>query len=439
MDELRSVDCPAELPRVTLQRPRDWHRFEGPGCICRGADGALTLKPYAPIDLPDVFARVTGAPGTLIDAAELYDVQAVDMHGRSWHATGALPKLSTSLPTGTAVVRARLNQWSASETREKEGTSALTVTFECDDDVPANQVEHLERRIGERVLEQSWRHAAASIPMDEGTIELRREGPSLIASIQGMRDERDSSTLVERLTGTLEFVLGRRLQPEHVYSVAGRIRSQVIYSTDRERLKSSISPPYCWRSQGNEASALELIAQYFRYLTTVLPERAAELRRWVSEVIEAGNVALEIRALVLCVAVEGVAKLLLADRPTDVAVERELERALDAIRHVELAQDLRNRCLGALDALRRPRPRDLLKDLVYCGAIPNAQLRDWLSLRNQTAHAERVAVVDYGSMVEKSYSVLGLFYRLIFLITDYRGAFSDYAQADWPASRWPPS
>ena len=76
---------------------------------------------------------------------------------------------------------------------------------------------------------------------------------------------------------------------------------------------------------------------------------------------------------------------------------------------------------------------------MYCGAIPNAQLRDWLSLRNQTAHAERVAVVDYGSTVEKSYSVLGLFYRLIFLITDYRGVFSDYAQADWPASRWPPS
>ena len=68
-----------------------------------------------------------------------------------------------------------------------------------------------------------------------------------------------AETNVERLTGTLEFVLGRRLQPEHVYSVAGRIRSQVIYSTDRERLKSSISPPYCWRSQGNDASALELV------------------------------------------------------------------------------------------------------------------------------------------------------------------------------------
>jgi len=156
--------------------------------------------------------------------------------------------------------------------------------------------------------------------------------------------------------------------------------------------------------------------------------------------VEASEASIDAEALALGVAVEGIVKEVLTDRPTpDEALKGAVAKAKGAVSRLGLDQTYQNRFCGALDHVLMPRTKERLHELASQGRIRKEHVDTWARLRNTWAHGSRPR--DWGNqqLLDSISTVTVLFYCLVFAAIGYEGPFTDYSRRGWPDANYPES
>jgi hypothetical protein len=335
------------------------------------------------------------------------------------------------------VLTAGINQVTQTKPKFAGDKSVICLGFDCPAEFPSNIGDRIERTIGTEISWGYTEHTAADVTLGKDHLLVFRDENMLIAKLEGQWEPDAEESIARKLENSLQFVFAHRMFAE-VESFSSNDRSRrCIRSVQRTRLQARTLKPLHAGAGLRQSDLWILLDAYYSFLRNGEDNSQTELRRWTSEVVEAGNAPIEIQSLVLGVAVEGVARLL----PVDAASHGTLTKALDvAVEVLESTLDdkqVRARCIGAINAMRRPRPRDALERLAASGEVPNEYVRSWVRLRNQSAHAESVDTDDVDELIEHIHRVHALFYCLIFKLIGYRGSFTDYGAPNWPIAIWP--
>lgn len=432
LKELATTDTSAELPVITLTRARDGKTFKGPGSVVRGVDGRLRLKLYSSAEFKDGLGLIDSPAGTLVPKQDLFELDAVDMHGHRWQSNGIWPHASVSLPTRMAVVTGKIHRLVGERSSTVTTKSHLSVALHSDAKFPVNQREQTERKIGDTLLSANYSRSAAELEFDGLKIRLFRDDDLLLAQVTGEWPVVEAENFAWHVVSALQFMLGCRLQADVITLSNGEDQTQIVQGVARERLRSKTEPPRNWAAVDDEGVTWDLFKAFLRFVRHAPTAQAKELCRWTAEVIDTGSAPLEVSSLVLSVAVEGIVGLLQGEECKDETFLRDIEVARHLATAAEFPVSLKSRIVGAIDAMKKPRARDFLKDLAQQGAIPAEHVEAWLGLRNASAHAHVPDRDWIEPTVRKSSVVLALYYRLVFMLIEYRGPYTDYSLIGWP-------
>jgi hypothetical protein len=159
--------------------------------------------------------------------------------------------------------------------------------------------------------------------------------------------------------------------------------------------------------------------------------------------IEASANSLDAARLGLCVAVEGLAKLVPV--PADEEQKKAIKKLTNAMKCILMrsglnATVLRQRAEGLLSQLHIPRLKDQLEPLVRAGENRPALIKAWSDLRNGAAHA---AAFDIDNARPEATAkllvgidrVTTLMYEIIFHLIGYEEEYTDYSEPDQPPRR----
>lgn len=140
-------------------------------------------------------------------------------------------------------------------------------------------------------------------------------------------------------------------------------------------------------------------------------------------------------ALALSVAIEGLIKEHFQSLGhVDKTVLEASGDAVKLINQMKINERISNRLISSLGALKKQNPKAALYELAGQGWFSDELVKQWVSLRNESAHADKINMDEQKvqKYLDKINSCLSLFYRLIFLIISYEGFFVDYSTKGWP-------
>lgn len=100
-----------------------------------------------------------------------------------------------------------------------------------------------------------------------------------------------------------------------------------------------------------------------------------------------------------------------------------------------MESDALNRINGALGRMKTFHAPQALRRLTLLGAVSEGEVAAWNALRNTSAHGdapESVSTEDMQRLLDNSFCLNSLLYRLVFTAIEYEGIYSDYATRGWP-------
>jgi hypothetical protein len=163
----------------------------------------------------------------------------------------------------------------------------------------------------------------------------------------------------------------------------------------------------------------------------------------VHNAIEASANSLDAARLGLCVAVEGLAKLIPV--PTDDEQKKAIKKLIKVMKCVILRSGLNDTALGQraeglLIQLHTPRLKDRLEPLVKTGEIRPSLIKAWSELRHGAAHAaafdiDNARPDETAKLLSGIDKVTTLMYEIIFHLIGYEEEYTDYSEWDQPPRR----
>jgi len=152
-------------------------------------------------------------------------------------------------------------------------------------------------------------------------------------------------------------------------------------------------------------------------------------------ILDATNSHMENQGLILTTSIEGVLKEYFNNygKP-NAEILNDAQQAEQAIKKVEISQRIRGRLLSSLANLKGFSVKNALDNFIVLGKISKEMTRDWIELRNKCAHADQLKndEAKFQEFLNQTLSCLGLFYMLLFVKLNYRGAYIDLSCKGWP-------
>jgi hypothetical protein len=418
--------------------------INGCGCLEMGSSGNFSVKFYADIQRTDVQALeqlISGEDlisGELVPDTHYFSFEGVDYAGVHWLSDkcslGHRDGYGTSMMFRLAV--------SSIEAKSKfppmQGKSALVMRFLGDFEFPYFQTTEGTVSGSDGQTLRSWSHRdSQTFAVGDLQFEIRREEQhkdwtkfSVVCPLQVV-----PTTLKNRVEETLSLLM------------AGRMKACIVEETAAEEHIVRLSPPYKFNHgflRGSVPSAMGYSNEYWglfqKYFLYVFDSRCDDfvhpLSLQLSRIYIDGRQNLEVFALLLGVAVEGVLNL---DEFTGLGLpDAETCKAIDALLNsvdtsCAAKPSLAPRFRGAISAMKRPRAKDKLLALKANGIIDETMYKAWDKLRNSSAHAASLAdVSEVDQLIQRCHIVYEVINRLVCYLVCYRGRKINYAKPGWP-------
>jgi hypothetical protein len=179
-----------------------------------------------------------------------------------------------------------------------------------------------------------------------------------------------------------------------------------------------------------------LFAAYFLHVVAFdKPLEYHPLSAQLYHVISAETQQLDLKGLLVSVAVEGVLNVEFADlaKPS-AAFKAAVDSVNTIIRRLKCADEgLAKRLQGMLPGMNSSRPKDKFKLLTAADVITAEMVRAWEKLRNTTAHASvRFDPTEMQTNLNRCNMVYTMLNLLIFEAIGYSGRYQDFSVRGWP-------
>lgn len=237
-----------------------------------------------------------------------------------------------------------------------------------------------------------------------------------------------------RIQEALQFALGQFLNPCVVEITSAEWLDTELRSIgSRRRHESRQEPPLSFRSDPTRSEVYDIAAAYYEAIRTHTIEDWHPLSSHVYFLIEAGSTAIELQALGLSVATEGIAGTSFPDlAPVAPSFLEEIARLQEQLTSLEISETLRARISGALDAMKEVRNSDNIREFVSQNSLAQRLFKSWQKLRNSSAHGSQFDSSKVAKTLVRRNDVLYLAYAMILKYIGYQGMRTDYSLAGFP-------
>ena len=409
------------------------------------------LVPAPGATIHDAFAFLRdanqGEVGQLIPEDQHYQLEALEEDGTVW----THPALTLGIRTLSGAYKLSFNaRYVENVAKVDDQAYACRLTYVEDLSLPNNLVVDEDRPDGSHFrgrdgsagrlsnLDLTYRRRYVASGGHRGELEAR--------AIDGTLPFHVDSRLIE----TFQFCTAVPASPICTEVAHGSHRS-ILLMRHKPAQRGLVLPP----QQGSSADRCfyQLATAFYEHSCLAGDhERLSPLFGKVCSIFELGAASVAPIALLLCVAVEGLAQAGQLSGLTSASVAHKkvvtdaLEATLKNPAFAELAQRFEKAKTGAdqrtlaerLTALfpmlsQGGRARDVLMLLKQVGAVTTDEIRAWDQLRHPSAHGNwEVKEDSFQVDLDKMYKILTLVYRLVFFQIGYQGEFTNRGERGWP-------
>ena len=432
------LDCP-EMS-LTKGPPGSHATLRGTGTIRQQTDGRLVFRLLTSDSAGLVFNGLSYKLGAIINDNDFYWLSATDIAGRAWESKRIIPNLDVTsrYETNYNSISGELREICFRAPRAIEPRSideTLELHIFQDISIPTTQRALVATRT-ERASQTSFDYNIAEFSAAHCRFRLAKSNKAI--------EVRASSKhlpprLEIRLVESLQFLLavpvwGALLRLQTSAGEYIRIRPVVPMPTTTHLCRP------IWHS-GFIDEKDDIWHLFGKYLTKVLAhtdENWHPLSRHLHSVCQASITSVDVHCLVLGVALEGIAKIVMSSvaQPSDqfksaVANLKEHAAKWPGMPNWPEEEEFRKRYMSLLEMLNRTGTKAWLKLLARSGAIEQEDIKAWESLRHPAAHASLIDTQPDQKLLDLIGRVETLMYKLIFLAIDYQGRYTDYSAAPW--------
>lgn len=384
---------------------------------------------------PDYFWRYLMSAGNLIPEDAFFTAHCVTFRGTRWIIENILPRADLG-PSGYVVhAEVREVHWDEKLPADLGGSPhKVTLCFLGKHDFEANEIVKTERTVGNNTPSTSLSFTAAVIK-DVPGIQIRIEKHETYITLSAWSDQPLPPTFQLAAWQAFEFSLGRIL----VCVLAGE-RCDAKFMGVIRPWADPEKQPYC--EPPTVPNRTDTQGGYWALFSKVLvclmkkDTTSDVLSSCSSDVISVGNSLLGVQALVRCVAVESLCKMIAKNGAgNDGSLKEDRKKLIAHLGNGGYVERFIERVKGFLNAMSNMRPKDTLDRLKGAGLVEEEHITIWSHLRNSRVHGRVVS----GKVIEDDFNrmraVLGLFYRLVFHIVGYTGSSKDYLRPEQPIIR----
>lgn len=417
--------------------------FEGPGYIEQYQDGTLIYKLFnsSGIGISELFGRFKGIKaGELIPENHYYSFEGTDIQGRNW--TSEKIDIDFHNSGDYTVVQEKIKKISTTLTlpslKEKERTGEFhQVWIPKKITLPSNLSTSIKHFVGEDEMKSSFSHTAAKFENDSLKILLFHDDDWLIIQIKV--DEDDFHPFIfERVLSALQYILA---EPLNWVIYEKRIKDEFTTTLRpfQEEHKKSKFRESILLVDGNENKVWELFDDYLNHIFLNKDDFNDPITNIVSKCLSASQGSYDAFSLSLSLAVEEILNISFKDLEVQKRIkEKDFTLFKEAVKGLGIEQSFRDRIGSYISHLQQIDASDRLRYLIDCTPISKTDYRNWKAIRNYFAHPDE-SKLNTQDKVDKTYSVLTLLHKLIFLKIGYEGCYNDFGEKNWPLKEWKPN
>lgn len=433
------IDC----PKVTLRQGKDQapRIFEGSGLIAQDEAGELQLRMY-PKDMSfDVgfkmlFSDDATPPGVILPPEAFYSLEATDWRGHTWSCPRVRPQMSSG--PGGAIIGAEIDSLLSSRSAASSSTHWLRLVFPERLKLAWNRSTQDTLRSGDRTLREKHERTRAEFTVDALSFEIQKDDREPASTTVTVRSPQVMPAGIEwRVQEALRFVMFRGVFWGIAEIATGNEHRIRIVPPIKMR-RNMLPPPL--ETMDPHEDYWRLFGAYFKYACNHTNAEAFHpLSGQLNAILATQSPSIEILALLLGVAVEGVLKTEFTDLATPSAeFLAEVGKASDLIGKMDCDPRLRARIRGTLGQMRNASAKDKLHALRERGLVSEASSEAWAKLRNSAAHAAHLDPFALQEHVTRCHQVYELLLTLVYLAIGYEGAYRQYSAERWPRRDFPP-
>ncbi len=413
-------------------------QYRGPGIISQEATGTFSVKIYCSGNISPTVALngIFGMSGKIYEQSDYYSLIATSIKDTIWEAKWILPQIETGMRFEGYLVHGSFNEMCYKEKPRGSGYWAQ-LFYKGKYEIPCNTVTSVKKAVGGEERESSWDLNIATFEACGFDFEIRSLDEWLIVKLYSKTQEIDE-TFAQRVNEAVQFLLAKTqawsvLSNKRNDTEEIRVRSNVI-----DKRHSMAFPPVEITKTDRSNNAWRLFERYLYYCSSYKEIGWHPMFDLVYRIIEAGKVYLDVYALTLSVAVEG----LLKQEFVRVAKLKEEDIvALDAaylelLKNENIDEEIKKRLRGAIASMKLPRAKDRLIVLQNRELIEKKLVKAWNTLRNSSAHADSLNPMKIQEYLNNCNAVCLLFYHLIFLVVGYEGNYLDYSSYGFPRKKF---
>lgn len=415
-------------------------KFEGPGNIEQNQDGTLTYKLFhnSGIDLRDFFGRFSRIKaGKIIPENHFYSFEGTDIYDRKW--TSERIDLNYHTSKEFTVFQDSLKKLKTTTTlpsfKGKKYSGAFhQVWIPKKIKLPSNLSSSIQHFVGEDEMKSSFSHSAAKYESNFLKILLFHDDDWLIIQIK--TDEDDFHPFIfERVLSALQYILA---EPLNWVIYEKRIKDELT-STFRpfqeEHEKSKFNEPILLDAS-NENEVWKLFHVYLNHILLNKNDFNDPVTNIISKCLSASQGSFDAFSLILSLAIEEILNTSFKDLRVPKSVKKkDINSFKKVIKELDIEKGFRDRLGSFVGHVQHITTSDRLRYLIDITPITTVDYDNWKAIRNHFAHPDN-SKLNTQNKVDKTYSVLTLLHKLIFIKIGYQGPYNDFGERNWPQKEW---
>jgi len=379
----------------------------------------------------------TGEVGKLIPLEKYYSFEATDLSGWTWKAD----RLHISRNFGPAGSIAFGNIYVLDHIESSKSQNTI-VSLEIFNDVKLPLFEATKKTVKMGTDESvSWQRNMTRLKVGQFNLTIKNEH-GIITVLAISKNERTPEYFETRIIEALQYVASRTLSWGILQKTANGNSITSLRSPDKTLLPTNLSLPIDYNHAKLEGKWVwMLFGKYLEHIFNFKGEDRFQmhpLSGWLHSVRNASIGSIFAKGLGLGIAIEGILEnefsKIGTPSPEYICT---VEEMITYVKSFSGDENVLDRTVGALRAMKNVRAKDKLFVLEKEGIVRKQDVKAWDSIRNRGAHARPPEKKELQEWIDNCFKTEVLLNHLIFYAIGYQGEFTDYGTHNWPQSRYP--
>lgn len=374
-------------------------------------------------------------PGQIYPKSYYYSLECTDDKGRKWKGERILKPGVKASRNGTVVFGNFDQIWCRGKLPSKINTKSINLDFKGEYKIPFNVATHIDKTVGNKQVGGSSSRNVLEFKYKKNDFSISNENQYLQVEIKS-KEKKLSDNFETRVSESLQFVTGHAMSWSKKTKFYGKT-GQIALSTNLQKNYKGVEPPISG-AIGNDKDFCNLFSCYMNYISSSKDITFHPISGHIRSIALASSVNVETLALVLSVSVESI---LSYTNITKALTKDELSWLKKAKKYFSNENEnsaISKRISGFLNSIENnTSAKDIFNELINAKVTTKRHVKAWETLRHKLAHGGRMGSIPLQEFLDLTYTVLTLFYHLIFYIIDYQGKYIDYSIPEWSEENYP--